>query len=126
MNILGHGIDTVGITRFTKLFQEGREKHLTRYFTPRELNALSADDPSSHRLATRFAAKEAVMKALGHGFGDGLGFTDIEIEIAANGSPTPILHRKALALAKQIGFCQWWISISHSDDVAIASAIACG
>lgn len=126
MIILGHGIDVVDATRFVKLFAEGREKHLTRYFTKKEIDGMLAEDTHLRRLATRFAAKEAVMKALGHGFGDGLGFTDIEIEIADNGAPTPILHRKALELAEGIGIRHWWISMSHSGDIAIASAIACG
>lgn len=126
MIILGHGIDTVDAIRFEKLFQNGRDKHLRRYFTEKELKAVSSDENTYSRLATRFAAKEAVMKALRHGFGDGLGFTDIEIEIASDGAPFPILNGKALELAAKLGVCQWWISVSHSGDVAVASAIACG
>lgn len=126
MRIFGHGIDTVDTERFAKLFKEGGEKHLTRYFTEKELESIPSDEARFPRLATRFAAKEAIMKALQHGFGDGLGFTDIEIEIATNGAPKPVLHRKAFDIAEEIGIREWWISFSHSGDVAIASAIACG
>ena len=126
MNILGHGVDTVDADRFAKLFDNGRDKHLQRYFTKNELEAISSGESTFSRLASRFAAKEAVMKALRHGFGDGLGFTDIEIEIGEDGSPSPNLHGKASELALEMGVRQWWISISHSSGVAFASAIACG
>tara|TARA_R110002110_G_scaffold7200_1_gene36504 strand:- start:250 stop:630 length:381 start_codon:yes stop_codon:yes gene_type:complete len=126
MNILGHGVDTVDAARFAKLFADGRDKHLRRYFTEKELSDVSSGEAIYSRLATRFAAKEAIMKALRHGFGDGLGFTDIEIVIESDGAPFPVLHRKALELATEIGVRKWWISISHSGGVAVASAIACG
>lgn len=125
MNILGHGIDAVNTARFETLFQEGRDIHLSRYFTQRELEAADADSNAIVRLAARFAAKEAVMKSLQHGFGDGLGFTDIEIVFNDNGAPTPLLHRKASELAATLGVKEWWISITYSGDTAIASAIAC-
>ena len=70
--------------------------------------------------------KEAVMKALRHGFGDGLGFTDIEILSDPDGAPTVNLHRKAAQLAEDIGVREWWISMSQSGGFAVASAIACG
>jgi len=126
MDILGHGVDTVDAARFAKLFADGRDKHLRRYFTENELSGVSSDENKYARLAARFAAKEAVMKALRHGFGDGLGFTDIEIMIEQDGAPSPVLHRKASELASELGVHQWWISISHSGGVAVASAIACG
>lgn len=126
MNILGHGIDVVDVGRFGKLFEDGREKHLQRYFSEGELSAVPPMENSYDRLAARFAAKEAVMKALRHGFGDGLSFPDIEILIDPNGAPFPVLHRKAMKLATDIGVREWWISISQSGGVAVASAIACG
>lgn len=126
MHILGHGIDVVDAGRFGKLFEVGREKYLQRYFSEGELNAIPPMENSCDQLATRFAAKEAVMKALRHGFGDGLGFTDIEILIDPDGAPFPVLHRKAMKLATDIGVQEWWISMSQSGGVAVASAIACG
>ncbi|WP_417813050.1 holo-ACP synthase [Thalassospira alkalitolerans] len=126
MNVLGHGIDTVDTARFEKLFGDQHSKYLKRYFTDSELGTVSSDETAFSRLAARFAAKEAVMKALRHGFGDGLAFTHIEIKIEADGAPTVVLHNKASEIADKIGIRQWWISISHSGDVAFASAIACG
>ena len=126
MKILGHGIDAVDTARFQTLFQESRDKHLNRYFTQRELKAAKEDSNAIFRLAARFAAKEAIMKSLQHGFGDGLGFTDIEIVFNENGAPTPLLHRKASELSATMGVQEWWISITYSGDIAIASAIACG
>ena len=126
MRILGHGIDTVEIGRFERLFQEGRDKHLSRYFTERELEAVERDEGVYDRLAARFAAKEAVMKALQHGFGDGVAFTDIEIEIGSSGAPMPVLKGKVQNVARETGVKEWWISITHSGGMAVASAIACG
>ncbi len=123
--ILGHGIDTVDKQRFEKLFSEKREKYLLRYFTSNELEHLEKGEDWVLRLATRFAAKEAIMKALQHGYGNGLGFTDIEIKIETSGAPTPVLHRKALKIALEKGIRNWWISFSHAGNVAVASVIAC-
>ncbi len=131
MNVLGHGVDTVDAVRFGRLFQDGRHKYLDRYFSENELRDLSPAVDSKEpgwelKIAARFAAKEAVMKAIEHGFGEGLGFTDIEIQEKETGAPTAVLKGKALEEANVRGIRQWWINISHSGNVAFASAIACG
>lgn len=126
MNIIGHGIDTVDAVRFEKMYQSGKAKYFSRYFTENELNSVGIDSERIPRLATRVAAKEAIMKALRHGFGDGLGFTDIEILTGENGEPIPKLHGKAALMAERLGVQAWWLSFSHSGGVAVASAIACG
>lgn len=125
MRIVGHGIDNVDVERFEKLFQDGDSKYLVRYFTQMELEGIPQGADRISKLATRFAAKEAIMKSLKHGFGDGLAFTDIEIETGDDGSPTCILHGKANEIAEELGIREWWISYSYSGGVAVASAIAC-
>ena len=126
MKILGHGIDVVDSERFSKLVAYKGGTKLDRYFTDDELTSFAAEKTEAIELATRFAAKEAVLKALKHGFGDGLGFTDIEISIDSQGAPYPILHGKAKKIADAKGVRDWSLSMSCSGGVAVASAIACG
>jgi len=66
------------------------------------------------------------MKALGTGFGDGIGFLDIEVLTLASGQPTVRLHRNAQAQAAQMGIAKWIISTSHEAGFAIASVIGFG
>ena len=77
----------------------------------------------AYRLAARFAAKEAVAKALGTGIGD-IRWVDIEIRSSARRRPQLTLHGKADELAKELGLTDWDISLSHSDALAIAIAVA--
>ncbi len=78
------------------------------------------------RLAGRFAAKEAVAKAMGVGAGDGFGWTDIEITTADSGAPDVVLHAGAAERANALGITGWLVSTSHTDAYAVASAIALG
>ena len=125
MNVIGHGIDAVDRQRFEKLFSGKYRNHLSRYFTENELNANEQRGDGLDGLANRLAAKEAVMKALEHGFGDGLAFTDIEIIKQQSGGSKPLLFRKAKKIARKKGIKSWFISMSITRDIAIASAIAC-
>lgn len=96
----------------------------TRLFTEAEWDyAVSHRDPMPH-LAARFAAKEAVMKALGRGIGD-ISFTDIEVVRDSHGVPSVNLSGRALALAGEQGAPSWSLSLSHTRSMAQAVAIAC-
>jgi holo-[acyl-carrier protein] synthase len=72
------------------------------------------------------AVKEAVMKALGTGFGSGVGFLDVEVVTLPSGAPTIVLHGKAKSLADHMGISRWLVSTSHEGAMAIASVIAVG
>lgn len=99
------------------------ERFLKRFFTAGEREDC-ADQP--HRLAARFAAKEAVAKALGTGIGD---ISWVEIEIRTDGErrrPTLTLHGRAATLADSMRLTEWDISLSHTDTLAIAVAVALG
>ena len=63
------------------------------------------------------------MKALGLGFGDGIGFPDIETVNLDSGAPTLVLHNRVADIAKQAGVDRWLVSTSHTDKVAFASVI---
>jgi holo-[acyl-carrier protein] synthase len=113
------GIDLVEIERIESTIARHGERFLSRVFTPAERQSC-ADRAES--LAARFAAKEAVAKALGSGL-DGFGFQDIEITRAENGAPGLILHGVAAQKASQEGLVKWSISMSHSQGHATAIAV---
>ncbi len=96
------------------------ERFYARFFTPREREICAGQ---VHRLAARFAAKEAVAKALGTGIGE-VRWVDIEIDCDVRGRPVLILHGVAAARASQMGLAGWDVSLSHTETHAIAFAVA--
>jgi holo-[acyl-carrier protein] synthase len=126
MEILGHGIDIVELDRFAVLLCEPDGDFLSRCFTSAE-RGRAAEGALSHRtqsLAGKFAAKEAVAKALGSGFDGTIGPLNIEITNDSVGVPQVVLHGNAADLAAALGISSWRVSISHAGGVAIASALA--
>lgn len=119
-----HGIDLVDIQDFERLLTEPALNYLDLYFNRDELLAAGDGITRIQRLAGKFAAKEAVMKALGTGWGNGVAFTDVEIVTLTSGEPTVKLHRKLASIAKTRGIYGWLISISHTSNLAMASVIA--
>ena len=120
--VLRTGVDLIEIERLGKVQPGIKTRSLRRVFTPFELTECNGRDAS---LAGRFAAKEAVAKALGCGIGP-VGWQEIEIRSAQNGEPSLQLHGKAKELAESLGLATWAISISHSRENAIAVAVALG
>lgn len=126
MNIIGHGIDLVDVEEMRRLVDDPAGHFLTRCFTEDE-RAAAGDGPNRlHRLAGRFAAKEAVLKALGTGFGGKIGFADVDILTLPSGAPSVELHGGAAEAAAVLGVIRWLLSTSHAGGSAIASAIALG
>ena len=120
--IKGIGIDLVDIERFRRSLERTPSMR-TRLFTADELDdvALRADPVPS--LAARFAAREAVMKALGVGLG-AFGFHDVWVVRAASGAPSLVVSAAAADLASAAGVTAWHLSLTHSDHVAAAYVIA--
>ena len=115
------GTDIVEIARIRRACR--RERFKQRVFTLRELPAIQ-DKPGFYaHLAGKFAAKEAVAKALGTGFRD-FKWKDIEILNDEVGKPYAVLDGKALETLKSKGYEKVLVTISHSDDYAIAFAVA--
>lgn len=112
------GVDIIEITRIEKVIQRWGQTFLNRVYTPSELNIYN-NTPS---LAVRFAAKEAVLKALG-ACDKGISWQDIEILAESNGKPLVHLMRKAKRQAKKLGIRDLNISLSHSRDYAVAFVI---
>lgn len=114
------GTDIIEISRIEKAIERWGTPFLRRIYTDRELK-LYRHHPAS--LAVRFAAKEAVMKAL-DAANKGVGFRDIEILAEPNGKPVVKLHGSARKLAGIMGIEHLEVSLSHSRDNALAVAIA--
>ncbi len=122
MQNLRSGIDLIEIGRLEGVDPAIRTRFLQRVFTPQELE--DAGDANFH-LAGRFAAKEAVAKALGCGIGL-VSWQEIEILRGQNGEPRLALHGKASQIAVDQRLTTWSVSISHSRAYAVAVAVACG
>ncbi|MEJ7654286.1 MAG: holo-ACP synthase [Chloroflexia bacterium] len=114
------GIDIIEAPRIEAALERWGDRFRERIYTPAEL-ARYWRRPLS--LAARFAAKEAVMKALGTGV-RGVGWKDIEILPDARGKPTVTLYGRGLARAQMLNIQVWEISLTHSRDLAVASVVA--
>jgi holo-[acyl-carrier protein] synthase len=119
--IFGVGIDIVEIRRIKKAI-ESNDKFLQKIFTAAELDYLKSRNLRPEYVAGRFAAKEAVAKALGTGF-RGFDFKDIEIDRTTLGKPIVSLKGKAKLIANKEGQYNIHLSISHGEESAIAYAI---
>jgi len=120
--IIRTGIDAIEIQRLEDVLQRYGERFLQRVFTPQEIQLYRFRTQS---LAARFAAKEAVSKALGCGIG-AVSWLDIEIVHDAAHQPCLVLYRQALKEAENLGLQAWSISFTHTQDLAIAVAVAWG
>jgi len=126
VNIVGHGIDLVDIAEMRRWIDDPRDPLIPRCFLQEELDEVADGPDRVERLAGRFAAKEAVLKALGTGFGAGVAFSDVIIHRAAGAPPQVRLTGGAAKAAAERGITEWRLSISHAGAMAIASAIAIG
>lgn len=122
--IVGLGTDIISLKRIADVHQRQGQRFLDRVYTPEEQRyALELKDPSE-RLASRWAAKEACMKALGTGWAKGVTFTQIALLPGDDrGAPRLELSGEALAAAKRLCANRWHCSVSHSDGLAIATVI---
>ena len=120
---VGLGIDIVDIARMQGIL-ERTPSFARRVYSPAECAYCDAKaNPAAH-YATRFAAKEAVMKALGTGFRDGVGVRDIEVVRDKLGKPSAVLSGRAAELARELGVRSLSISLSYTHAEAVACAMA--
>ena len=113
------GVDLIEIDRIESAIDRWGERFFMRVYTPAERDHCRNRTPE---LAVRFAAKEAVMKALGTGI-KGVGWREIEVLPDPDGKPLVYLHGGARKKARELGLCDLDISLSHSRDYAVASVI---
>lgn len=123
MNVTGIGIDAVEIERFKKALDQWGENFLKKIFTQKELEYAGGKKSYAMHMAGKFAAKEAVKKAIPDGAEIGLNWADMEILNGKDGKPHACLHGHAASLAKKFNLSQVYVSISHTEKLAIANAI---
>ncbi|MCU1396929.1 MAG: acpS [Acidimicrobiales bacterium] len=120
--MIGIGVDAVEIERF-RVSLTRTPTMRDRLFTAEELAYVAPKADPVPSLAARFAAREAVMKALGVGLGS-FGFHDVWVSRAASGLPSLNVTGAAAVLADAAGVTRWHVSLTHSDLIAIAYVIA--
>ena len=120
---LGIGVDIIEIDRFEDIAKSFPKGVSRRLFTDEELSDKRINTPQF--MASRFAAKEAVMKCMGRGM-DSIGFTDIQIDNLPSGQHVVKLSGRAFEVADSMGITEIMLSISHSMSHAIAFAMAIG
>lgn len=121
--VIAHGLDLVDLTEFSNLMSVSADCYLDRYFTSAELAAAGDGLKRLERLASRFAIKEAVLKALGTGWGGGIAYTDVEVISQQTGAPQVRLYRQLAVIAREGGIDHWIVSASHASTTVIASVI---
>ncbi len=125
MMVLGLGVDVVEVERIERAVARWGDTFVRRIYTAREIERAAAALAQGPRLAARFAAKEAVMKALGVGWRV-LAWREIEISNDPQGQPRVQLHGAARRIADERGITAVVVSLSHTHQHAIANAIALG
>ncbi len=124
---LATGVDLVEIKRVGRVLGRYDSRFLQRVYTPTEVRFARG---RLAELAARFAAKEAVSKALGVGMRlmspAGIGWQEVETLNLQSGQPYVVLHGRAEARAAELGLTTWSISLSHDGGVAIAQVVAIG
>jgi holo-[acyl-carrier protein] synthase len=120
--VIGIGVDVVEIERF-RLALSRTPTMRERLFTPVELEYVAPKVDPVPSLAARFAAREAIMKALGLGLG-AFGFHDAWVEVESSGAPRLVVTARARELAVDRGVVRWHVSLSHDGPVAIAMVVA--
>ena len=121
--IVAIGIDIVEIARLEEVFGRRGERFRNRVFTQSEIDYCERRASRLESYAARFAAKEAAMKALGSGWGKGVGWQDIEVIRAETGAPTIQLHGRALERMRKMGARKAHLSLTHSRNIAMAQVI---
>ena len=126
MNVVGIGIDLVEVARLDESIARHGERFLKRVFTDAEIAYCASMKSATPFYAARFAAKEAVSKALGTGIGAACGWLEIEVRRKAGGEPFVVLNGAAAETAQRLGIATVLLSLSHTEHYAVAQAIAVG
>jgi holo-[acyl-carrier protein] synthase len=120
--MLRAGVDMIEVERIDEAILRYGHRFFERFFTEQELIDSNGRTPA---LAARFAAKEAVAKALGTGIGE-VGWLEIEILTGPRREPILRLYGDALRVSRELGLSHWTVSLSHTHEHAVAVAVAMG
>ena len=123
MALAGIGVDMVEIARMEKVLAR-RPNFAKRVFTTEECAYCDRMARPAQHYAARFAAREAVLKALGTGFSRGIGFADVYVVRNEAGQPQAMLTGRAAEVAAEQGVREVALSLSYTHDVAVANAVA--
>ena len=121
--IVGTGIDIAEVARIRQSIERFGRRFLERIFTAGEIGYCDSKVNRFERYAARFAAKEAAMKALGTGWNHGVRWLDCEVARLPGGRPTIQFHGKAAEFAARLGAKNAALSLSHTQELAIAQVI---
>ena len=124
MMIHGIGIDVVEVERIEAAIAHLGDAFIDRLFTAREREYCGKQKRPALHYAARFAAKEAVSKALGTGIGGQAGWLDMEVERAESGAPKMVFTGRAAAFLAAEGIAEVQVSLSHAKEYAAANAVA--
>ncbi|MGA2617041.1 MAG: holo-ACP synthase [Thermoguttaceae bacterium] len=125
-NILGIGTDIIECLRIARLIERHGELFINRVYTPEEIRYCQNRKQATQHFAGRFAAKEAVLKALGAGWRRGIAWRDIEVGSQDGGRPVVAIQGGVEEAARQLGVTRFLVSISHCHTHATACALALG
>jgi holo-[acyl-carrier protein] synthase len=124
--IIGIGTDITECLRIAQMIDRHGEQFIHRVYTPHEIQYCQSRKQATQHFAGRWAAKEAVLKAIGTGWRRGIAWRDVEICNEPGGQPVVALHAGALEVAERLGISDMLISISHCRSHATAYALAQG
>lgn len=125
-SVIGIGTDIIECSRILQMIEKHGDVFLQRVYTQEEITYCSGRKAANQHYAGRWAAKEAVLKALGTGWAHGIQWTDVEVVNQQGGKPIIVLTNKALEISRDMGIVDMMISISHCKDYATAYATATG
>ena len=125
-NIIGIGTDIIECLRIAQMIERHGELFITRVYTQTEIQYCQCRKQATQHFAGRWAAKEAILKALGTGWRRGISWRDIEIRNESGGRPVVALRGGARDIVESLGITQMLISISHCRSHATAYALAVG
>ncbi|MEE3219409.1 MAG: holo-ACP synthase [Planctomycetota bacterium] len=126
MNILGIGTDIVEVLRIAKMIERHGELFINRVYTDTEIRYCQKMRAANQHFAGRWAAKEAILKALGTGWIKGISWRDMEIRSQPNGKPTVAFRGGTRDVVERLGIKNMLVSISHCRSHATAYALAVG
>lgn len=124
MEIVAHGIDLVDCPRIEEMVKRHGDRFIQRIFTAAEQAYADGNKNRIEKLAGRFAAKEAILKLMGTGWRGKIAWTDIEVINNPAGQPEVTLDGEVKKLAEEFGIKHISVSITHTANFAIASAVA--
>jgi holo-[acyl-carrier protein] synthase len=126
LNVLGIGTDIVECLRIAQMIERHGELFINRVYTPQEIRYCQSRKQATQHFAGRWAAKEAILKALGTGWRRGISWRDIEVRNDQSGRPVVGLRGGARDIVEQRGIREMLVSISHCRSHATAYALALG